>query len=63
MTPQTNRRWMRAALEGSAKCDIAMPWGRGGRRAQMLARRAAPAAIRARACHAGAAPRSSKAAR
>ena len=39
MTLKSNRRWMRTALQGAAAPQVAMPWQRGPRRAEMLARR------------------------
>ena len=39
MTLKPNRRWMLTALEGAASPEVAMPWQRGPRRAEMLARR------------------------
>ncbi len=47
MTTIKNRRWMKSALAEATKCEVAMPWARGPRRAEMLARRAqtAPRAI------------------
>ena len=39
MTLKSDRRWMLAALRGAAAPQIAMPWQRGPRRAEMLARR------------------------
>lgn len=55
MIAKTNRRWMQAALTAAAKNDVQMPWARGSRRAEMLARREAakpqPYAPRALAAH------------
>lgn len=39
MTAKTNRRWMQTALATAAKSEQRMPWERGARRAEMLARR------------------------
>jgi len=47
MAANTPRRWMKAAIESAAKTEVQMPWARGTRRAEMIARRkaAAPVAI------------------
>ena len=49
MTLKPTPRWMQTAVEGAAKASVAMPWQRGARRAEMLARRegaVAPVAAR-----------------
>lgn len=55
MTAKTNRRWMQSALASAAKNQIRMPWERGERRAEMIARRESaapkPYAPRALAAH------------
>ena len=44
MTASTKtRRWMDTALEQSRERQPAMPWARGTRRAEMIARRASAA--------------------
>ncbi len=32
-------RWLESVMEASEKCDIRMPWERGARRKEMIARR------------------------
>jgi len=39
MSLKTNRRWMRAVLREVETAEVAMPWQRGTRRAEMLSRR------------------------
>ncbi|WP_444430406.1 hypothetical protein ACTTAM_03880 [Rhodobacter capsulatus] len=42
MTLKPTPRWMQTALDSAAKASVAMPWQRGARRAEMLARRKGP---------------------
>ncbi|ADE86533.1 hypothetical protein [Rhodobacter capsulatus] len=44
MTLKPTPRWMQTALDSAAKASVAMPWQRGARRAEMLARRKGAAA-------------------
>lgn len=37
----TTRRWMKAVIAVAAKSEVQMPWERGARRAEMIARREA----------------------
>lgn len=39
MTVSPSRRWMSAMLTEAAKSETQMPWARGARRADMIARR------------------------
>ena len=39
MTPKKTRRWMNSVIAQAAKTDVQMPWARGERRAEMMARR------------------------
>lgn len=41
MSTSKTPRWMKSALSEAAKAPVAMPWARGPRRAEMIARRAA----------------------
>lgn len=43
MTLKKTPRWMQTALTGARDHAVAMPWTRGDRRAEMLARRKAEA--------------------
>ena len=46
MTLKPTPRWMKTALEGAARSTVAMPWHRGARRAEMLARRKMSVALK-----------------
>ncbi|MDF2142198.1 hypothetical protein [Paenirhodobacter sp. CAU 1674] len=51
----TTARWMKSALTEAAKCETRMPWARGARRAETIARREErmiPRALAARAVRA-----------
>ena len=41
MTTSKTPRWMKSALTEAAKAPVVMPWARGPRRAEMIARREA----------------------
>ena len=51
MTPKKTRRWMTSVIAEAAKSEVQMPWARGERRAEMIARRepraVAPRVLRA----------------
>lgn len=38
---QKSKRWMETLLKESADVEVTMPWARGARRAEMIARRKA----------------------
>lgn len=45
----TTRRWMKSLIATAAKAEVQMPWARGARREEMIARREAaarPASVR-----------------
>ena len=51
----TTPRWMKSVIRDAAKTEVVMPWARGPRRAEMIARRAErdiPRALSARALRA-----------
>ena len=51
----TTPRWMKSVIRDAAKTEVVMPWARGPRRAEMIARRTErdiPRALSARALRA-----------
>ncbi|WIV50364.1 hypothetical protein QQG91_11900 [Marivivens sp. LCG002] len=49
MTKTIEKRWMTNLMAEVAKCDTQMPWARGARRQEMIARRKAAETAQAKA--------------
>lgn len=49
MTKKIEKRWMTNLMTEVAKCDTQMPWTRGARRQEMIARRKAAEAAQTKA--------------
>ena len=49
---QKSKRWMETLLKDSADVEVTMPWARGARRAEMIARRKTQTPVRGKTARA-----------